>query len=546
MKGRKVVFIAYQDQENLGVGYLSSMLLSKGFDVETVDFGLSDDEIFHQLGEADPLMVGFSLIFQYHFPRLSELARYLRVRDVDCHFTVGGHYPSLRFEDVLNGVPEIDSVVRFEGELTVCELAERLSMGGDWRETKGIAYRKDGRPVSNELRPLTSDLDALPFPLRSKERKFKCMEKNSAFLLASRGCVWNCSFCSIRKFYQAPPGRVRRCRSPANVVREMKELYEKDETSVFLFQDDDFFSPGKPGREWALAFVRELEREGLADRILWKINCRPDEVDADLFRHLKKAGLVLTYLGIESGDPTGLRVLNKHLSPEASIKAVAILKSLGILYDFGFMLFDPSSTFESVRTNIDFLRRLCGDGSSPVVFCKMIPYAETDIERRLMSEGRLKGSIVNPDYDFLDPKLDSYYEFLHQTFYEWMFTHTGMLAKLQWHQFEVAVLEKFYPHARGIPEYTDFLKEIIASSNNLFLHIAGEAATIFENGDPDSHSQLQGLVELQSEELGRIDSKLQEGMRGFQRRQPYSGNDPLGEAGDREFDSRSSKTAGPS
>jgi radical SAM superfamily enzyme YgiQ (UPF0313 family) len=55
---------------------------------------------------------------------LKELARYLRENGVDCHFTVGGHYPSLRFEDVLNNVPEIDSVVRFEGELTICELAE--------------------------------------------------------------------------------------------------------------------------------------------------------------------------------------------------------------------------------------------------------------------------------------------------------------------------------------------------------------------------------------------------------------------------------------
>jgi radical SAM superfamily enzyme YgiQ (UPF0313 family) len=519
MNGRKVVFIAYQDQENLGVGYLSSMLLSKGFEVETVDFGESEDEIYRQLERADPLMVGFSLIFQYHFPRLQELARHLRVNEINCHFTVGGHYPSLRFEDVLNGVPEIDSVVRFEGELTVCELVERLSTGGDWREIEGIAYRRDGKPVSNELRPLISDLDALPFPLRSEKRTFKCMEKNCAFILASRGCVWNCAFCSIRKFYQTPPGRVRRSRSPANVVKEMKELYRQNEKSIFLFQDDDFFSPGKLGREWILAFTHELEREELADKILWKINCRPDEVDADLFRRLKEVGLRLVYLGIESGNPTGLQVLNKHLSVEDSIRAVKTLKESGILYDFGFMLFDPSSTFDSVRTNLTFLKRVCGDGSSSVVFCKMIPYAETDIERKLMSQGRLKGSVVNPDYDFLDPRLDRYYEFLHQTFYEWMFTHTGMLGKLRWHQFEVAVLEKFYPYAKGIPGYKDSLREIIASSNALFFHIAEEALTIFEGGDQESDSQLQGFVKLQSEELERINSKLREGMREFQQQQ---------------------------
>jgi len=115
-----------------------------------------------------------------------------------------------------------------------------------------------------------------------------------------------------------------------------------------------------------------------------------------------------------------------------------------------------------------------------------------------MNEGRLKGSIVNPDYDFLDPRLDSHCEFLHQTFHEWMFTRTGMLAKLRWHQLEVVVLEKFYPYANGILEYKDFLREIIASSNALFFHIAENAAKVFEDGSSNSEGQLRGLVELQS------------------------------------------------
>ena len=521
MNRRKVVFIAYQDQDNLGVGYLSSMLLSKGFDVETIDFGLNKDEIYNEVKKATPLVVGFSLIFQYHAFRLRELAKYLREKGVDCHFTVGGHYPSLRFEDILNIVPNLDSVVRFEGELTICELAESLSRNRDWRKIKGIAYWRAGKPTSNELRPLISDLDTLPFPLRRKERKFQCMGKNYTYIIASRGCVRNCSFCSIRKFYGTPPGRLRRSRTPANVVEEMKELYEKDESCIFLFQDDDFFLLGRLGRKWVLGFIHELESEGLADRILWKISCRSDEVDFDLFKKLNKAGLFLAYLGIESGNQTGLEVLNKRLSVEDNIRAVEILNRLKILYDFGFMFFDPSSTFESTRANIRFLRRICGDGSSPAVLGKMLPYAETEIEKRLMSEGRLKGSIITPDYDFLDPRLDRYSEFLHRTFREWMFTQTGMLAKLRWHRFEVAVLKKFYPYAKGIPEYEDFLREVVASSNALFLDIAEKAAAIFEEDSSNSESQLHDLVEFKHAELKKINSRLHKGMVEFQRQQHH-------------------------
>lgn len=521
MNGKKVVFVAYQDQENLGVGYLSSMLLSKETveAVETVDFRSSFDEICEQVKKADPLMVGFSLIFQYHAFRLRDLARHLRENGVDCHFTVGGHYPSLRYQDMLDIAPDLDSVVRFEGELTICELAESLSMGKDWTKIRGVAYRKDGKPVSNDLRPLISDLDALPFPLRSKERGHQCMEKRCAFIVASRGCVRNCSFCSIRKFYQIPPGRLRRSRSPANVVGEMKELHEKHETRIFLFQDDDFFLPGRLGRKWILDFINNLEDEGLVDRILWKINCRSDEVDFNLFTKLKKAGLCLVYLGIESGNQTGLDVLNKQLSIEDNIRAVEILNRLKIYYDFGFMLFDPSSTFESVWENIRFLRKVCGDGSSPVVFGKTIPYAETDIEKRLMREGRLKGSIINPDYNLLDPRLDRFCEFLHRTFHGPLFTQLGISAELRWHRLEMAVVKKFYSHAKGIPEYEDFLRVMCTSFNTVFFNIVEKAATIFEEDSRSSESQLRQLLEFLYRELEKMKSKLYKGMVDFQRKQ---------------------------
>ena len=517
MKDRgKVSFIAYQDQENLGIGYLTSMLLAKGFDVEIIDFRLPKEEILRQLKKADPLIVGFSLIFQYYVEKLRKLVQYLREHSVACHFTVGGHYPSLRYYEVLNIIPDLDSVVRFEGENTICELAEGLIAGKDWRKIKGMAYRLHDKPVSNELRPLIKDLDTLPFPFREKGKEYKCMDKVYHTILASRGCVRNCSFCSIRKFYGTPRGQIRRTRSPYNVSKEMQKLYTEYKTRIFLFQDDDFFLPGRLGEKWVLDFIAALEAEGLANKILWKINCRPDEVNLDLFSKLKKVGLYLTYLGIETGNQTGLKVLNKKLSLDDSVTSVRVLNQLGISYEFGFMLFDPSSTFQSIKDNLTFLRKICGDGSAPVVFCKMIPYAETDIERQLKEENRLKGSVENPDYDFLDPKVDRLCTFLHHAFYNWMFTSEGMLAKLRWHRFEVVVLKKFYPQVKNISEYEEFLRGIIASSNQLFLNIAEESASIYEDYKSSSEYQLSSLTELLNTELRKIDINLYNGMLQFQ------------------------------
>jgi len=67
--------------------------------------------------------------------------------------------------------------------------------------------------------------------------------------------------------------------------------------------------------------------------------------------------------------------MNKRLTAETNVRAVNMLKELGINYEYGFMLFDPTTTYESVQENLDFLKKICGDGSAPLTFCKMIPYA---------------------------------------------------------------------------------------------------------------------------------------------------------------------------
>ena len=510
-----MVFVAYEGQDNLGVGYLSSMLQSRGFDVATVDFAMNNEDICKQVKAAEPLMVGFSLIFQFYLQRLQEVTRYLRLNGVKCHFTVGGHYPSLRYNDILNAVPELDSVVRFEGELTACELAEKINIGQDWRSIEGVAYRQNCEVHSNRIRPLISDLDVLPFPLRNPAKTMQCVGINCACMLASRGCVWNCSFCSVRKFYGAPEGSLRRNRSAKNVVDEIKQLYKKQETKVFLFQDDDFFPPGKLRKLWAHSFVDELNAAKLSQEILWKISCRSDEVEIELFKHLQDAGLMGVYLGIESGNPKGLKLMNKHLTVQDNVKAVERLNSLGIICEYGFMMFDPSSSFDSIRENLRFLKKISGDGNQPVVFCKMLPYAETDIEKSLSAEGRLSGTVVSPNYSFLEPLIDDFYLYIHKTFNEWMFASASLPSRLRWRRLEIALMEKYYPDAIGLSKYKTLLRRVIASSNSVLFQVFERAIDVFKNNKANTQILVE-LSEFQAAELKRINQTLYHGAKAFQ------------------------------
>jgi radical SAM superfamily enzyme YgiQ (UPF0313 family) len=437
--------------------------------------------IAERLRACRPLIVGFSLIFQFFLPQYRRIAQHLRAEGITCHFTIGGHYPSLCHEELLTNFPEIDSVVRYEGEETLLDLFDRLSAGEDWRDLAGIAFVRDGAVVVTPARALVQDLDSLPFPDRPYEP-----ERVGGFatlpVLASRGCIRRCSFCSIHTFYRTAPGKVVRVRKPDKIVEEMLDLYRRHEVRVFLFQDDDFPLWGRKGRQWADELMGRMHDSGLAENAIWKISCRAEYVGTELFAAMREAGLFLVYMGIESGNEAGLEILFKQMTIQQNLDAIATLKQLGITYSYGFMLFDPSSTFDSVRENIGFLRRIVGDGSSPAVFSRMLPYGGTPIRDRLAEEGRLRGDLTHPDYDFLDLRLNEYYRLLNDTLRPWIHNQ-GLSNQLSYALDELETFDRLTPGLRGAKAYRTALARLTARVNERLFRLVEESSLAFEQGD---------------------------------------------------------------
>lgn len=480
---RPIALIGFQDQGNLGLGYLASTLRNAGYSVKMFDFQHNRAEILKALQDCNPVVVGFSLIFQFYILQFGSLMQFLRDHGISSHFTMGGHFPSLSYQETLELVPELDSVVRFEGEFTLLELVDRLSQGSDWRQIQGIAYREGGRTTATPLRQLVSNLDDLPYP----ERNFKPEEvlgRKAMPLLASRGCARTCSFCSIHMFYRAAPGKVVRTRKPAEVVREMRHLHEERGITIFLFQDDDFPLFGPAWHRWAREFVDELHRNHLPGRVIWKINCRADAVDPELLSAMRDAGLYLVYMGLESGSEEGLKTLHKQITVEQNLRAVRMLKELGLMFQFGFMLFDPSTTFESIRENIQFLRTIVGDGCAGAVFCKMLPYDGTPIKDQLAESGRLRGDVCNPDYDFLDPKVEACYQALAHivNVTGWIHGYQALSPQLSWAWNEVAILEHLFPSLPDLPAYKEALRGVTGASNNLLFQVVDDTAEAYAHG----------------------------------------------------------------
>lgn len=482
------MFVAFLEQDNLGVGYIASILLSQNIKIKLVDFRLGEEEILNQIVLYQPEVIGFSIIFQYHINDFKTLLRYLRKNGVKSHFNAGGHFPSLRYSELLEIIPDLDSVTLFEGEHTFLELTQSLLGNKNWKNIEGLAYRENNLVKANSLRALEKNLDDFPPPVRQPLKEY-ALGKKYATILAGRGCYYNCSFCSIREFYSKPHGVVKRIRKPERVVREMELLYQQLDCSVFMFQDDDFPVASQEGKEWVNEFSELLVKKDLARNILWKINCRPDEIDKTLFKRMKQLGLFLVYLGIENGTDEGLELMNKHTTKEINIQAVKTLNRLKIKYDFGFMLFHPESTFDSVVENLDFLNSLCGDGSSTVTFCKMLPYAATKIETKLKAEGRLKGITGFEDYDFYSQNLNQYYSFVIECFEEWISSHSGVLNVARWARYYLLVRQKYDDHPSGFDEIDEELTEQISNSNIFLINTLKDLVGVFDTNNKNEISK---------------------------------------------------------
>jgi radical SAM superfamily enzyme YgiQ (UPF0313 family) len=519
MNTHPVTFIAFEEFDNLGVGYVASVLSEAGYEPQFIDFKDGGRKILKKLKETKPLLVGFSVIFQYHIYEFQKLISYLRKGGIKCHFTAGGYYASLKFEDLFRLIPSLDSIVRFEGEYTLLELVKCINSGADWRNVQNLAFRNNGKVITNPLRPLENDLDKLPFPMRPAIRDY-AFGKKFATIIATRGCVNNCSFCNVGEYFKQSSGPLKRIRNPEYVVREIEFLYHEKGCSVFLFEDDDFPVITEKGSQWIKRFCNELRAKKLHDKIMWKINCRPDEVDYNSFALMKNHGLYLVFLGIDDGTDSGLIRLNKHMTVAESLKGIDILKRLEIGFDYGFMLFQPASNFGSINHNLDFLRRICGDGYTPVIFLKLMPYFETRIEKELGRVGRLKVKPGFLDYDFLEEPLNHYYEFVTDCFMEWLRDSDGLINIIRWARNYSLVFSYYYEILPEFLSITNNIKNVVSLSNLFLLDTMKELATVFESGKYDlvkysyltqyrenikiTHDQFKEQIENSIKEIYRL------------------------------------------
>ena len=399
----RVLLVGPDYEENLSIRYLSSSLLAVGHDATLAAFNSPADTASVAKAAQHAEIVGLSMCFQSRAQEFLRLAQLIKSRHPKRLIVAGGHYASCAAEPLLAHHPEIDIIVIHEGERTLVEIAAAIPhLEERLPQIPGIAYR-DGEQVRfADQRRTLDDLDALPFPDR-RGPIHSIAGVPTSYMMGSRGCYGSCAYCCITTLHQLAPGKRFRQRNVEGIADEMAALYRERGSRQFVFHDDNFLVPSEAINHARIsAFEKALKKRAIKD-IALVIKCRPADASWNVLRRLRDLGLVRVFLGIESSTADGLSDLERRQDVKDSERALETCSDLDISAQFTLMIFHPDATLDTLRSDVAFMRRFCGN---PLNFCRAEIYAGTPLEKRMLALGRARGDYLARVYNLSDPVAD--------------------------------------------------------------------------------------------------------------------------------------------
>jgi anaerobic magnesium-protoporphyrin IX monomethyl ester cyclase len=341
----------------LGLGYIASHLSNHGLSVGLVDCTFrSEDSALRIIRGLNPSIIGIYSMFSVSASafRLAGL-----LRD-DCDLLVaGGPLPTLFPEDYMKA---FDVVCVGEGEETMVELAEAQLEGRELSDIKGICIRTATTSESilrTRARPPAQDLDSISFPARNlfdnaeyREYYRKRFGREETSIITTRGCPFDCDFCSRPIF-----SNQFRARSAENVADELEQISDLGYDSVW-FSDDCFTLI--PDR--VLRICREIRRREL--KLRWECLSRVDGFSLDLATEMREAGCERVFFGIESGDDGILRQMSKRVDVDQARKAVEAATGAGLKAAGFFIVGYPGESDSTILRTIRFATSLPLDYAS--------------------------------------------------------------------------------------------------------------------------------------------------------------------------------------
>jgi radical SAM superfamily enzyme YgiQ (UPF0313 family) len=358
-------------------------------EVRILDMRLEpDSELNRVLLEFRPQLVGTTSMTTDCYQAKAVMAIAKGTLGAECFTVVGGHHPTLSpeaFEEEM-----VDAICLGEGEDTFKELVAHVAAGGSasaLHGIRGLRFREaDGRFHTTPKRLQNVDIDTFPHPARHliperyKKEYFFFIANPMASMFTSRGCSFDCNFCAIWEFYERRT-RFMSAKAICDRLETMPERY------VFLL-DDNFLTSKKRLEE----LCSEIETRGIKKYLLTQGRTDFIAENPELMRRLRDCGLMMVLSGYETNDDSTLDALRKKSTRDQNLKAIGILRELGIL-STGIFMARP----EFSEQDFDLLFETVNEmGVHMPLLTILTPLPGTELYRRK------QGELLTKDVRFFD------------------------------------------------------------------------------------------------------------------------------------------------
>ncbi len=362
-----------------GIGSLSAVLKRSGHQTGLhYMYGRYDTApLKAEIANFQPDIIAFSAVspqFQYVRQIVADLQPFRAFS------LLGGQHATLAPE-CLEHLPGLNAVCVGEGEQPMLELVEALQAGKSVDAIRNLWIRKqDGTLIRNPTRPFIENLDDLPFVDRElfDYQAIVNSDFDTALFMFSRGCPYNCTFCSNHALRVKQEGRYVRFRSVESCLHEIREVSHRYRVKALYFNDDCFTARRDFVEEFCARYKEELS-------LPFDINARPETLNDDMCRRLKEAGCRRISIGIENGSEKFRReVLGRSTTNEQIVRAFEACRKAGLKTKSFNIVGFPMETPAIFRETVELNARIHPDS---VIIGIFEPYPGTKLAEVCLKEG---------------------------------------------------------------------------------------------------------------------------------------------------------------
>ncbi|MBF0463740.1 MAG: radical SAM protein [Nitrospirae bacterium] len=349
-------------------------------------------EVRQTLKDYRPDMVGISLL-SVEVGSALKISQLVKEYNPSCYVLWGGLHPSFMADESLM-LPEVDFVIRGEGEYPTLELCRALEGHTPLSSVESLSFKENGKIIHNPVRMAVENVDDIPFPARDAVLYPETFDfKSLGSMIVSRGCPFRCTFCSSRNFWD----KKVRMRSPGNVIKEIQLLKETYGTNFIMFWDDSFTINRTVIEKYCKSLIESKVN------VSWKTATRADLIDEPLLELMTKSGCVKLEIGVESGSDRIKKIISKDVSNEQIKKAFSLISKKGIGVGGFFMAGFPDETLEDLAETFKLMQELKAGELAFNIFDPMPGSTEYE---KCIAEGLVP---KNPDWTNFPFWPDAYY-----------------------------------------------------------------------------------------------------------------------------------------